>query len=180
MFLRARLFSGSPTAPALPVAGAIFILGIITGGMLGSFAAPVAPATRPAERIADRHEPRVSSESRLSAEVVRVIDGDTFEARVHAWPGIEITTRVRLRGIDAPEMSANCRDEAIKAEAARAALQAILAQGAVSIGRVAPDKYGGRVVADAATRGTTDVSAAMLDGGHARRYSGGRREGWCG
>ena len=39
-----------------------------------------------------------------AAEVLRVIDGDTFEARVHVWPGIDITTRVRLRGIDAPEL----------------------------------------------------------------------------
>ena len=26
------------------------------------------------------------------AELVRVIDGDTFEARVNVWPGIDITT----------------------------------------------------------------------------------------
>ena len=47
-----------------------------------------------------------------AAEVLRVIDGDTFEARVHVWPGIDITTRVRLRGIDAPELGgARCAEE---------------------------------------------------------------------
>ena len=42
--------------------------------------------------------------------------------------------------------------------------------------RVALDKYGGRVIADASTRSTPDVSAALLDAGLARRYAGGRRE----
>jgi endonuclease YncB( thermonuclease family) len=36
-------------------------------------------------------------------EVLRVLDGDTFEARLHLWPGLEVTTWMRLRGIDAPE-----------------------------------------------------------------------------
>ena len=40
---------------------------------------------------------------RHSVDVVRTIDGDTFEARVHLWPGLDMTTRVRLRGIDAAE-----------------------------------------------------------------------------
>jgi endonuclease YncB( thermonuclease family) len=113
------------------------------------------------------------------AEVLRVIDGDTFEARVHLWPGLDITTRVRLRGIDAPEMKARCGEERIKAEAARDALRAILDQGEVGVAHVTLDKYGGRVDADASTGTTPDVSAALLDAGHARRYGGGRRDGWC-
>ena len=97
------------------------------------------------------------------AEVMRVIDGDTFEARVHLWPGLDVTTRVRLRGIDAPEFKARCDEERVKAEAARDALRAMLDQGEVGISRVMLDKYGGRVVADASTRATPDVSAALLE-----------------
>jgi endonuclease YncB( thermonuclease family) len=112
--------------------------------------------------------------------VLRVIDGDTFEARVRVWPGIDITTRVRLRGIDAPEIQRpRCDDERSKALAARDALQAILGQGGVGISAVALDKYGGRVVADVSTRSTPDVSKALLGSNHARGYSGGRRESWC-
>ena len=44
-------------------------------------------------------------------------------------------------------------------------------------GRV--DKYGGRVDALVATRDTADVSAALLNGGWARSYGGGRRGSWC-
>jgi len=111
--------------------------------------------------------------------VLRVIDGDTFEARVHVWLGLDVTTKVRLRGIDAPELRARCPDELQKAEAARGALMALLAEGDIQVSNVGRDKYGGRVVADAATRRTPNISQAMLAAGHARRYGGGRRESWC-
>jgi endonuclease YncB( thermonuclease family) len=86
---------------------------------------------------------------------------------------------VRLRGIDAPEFKARCIEERMKAEASRDALKAILDQGEVGIARVALDKYGGRVIADASTRTTPDVSSALVGAGHARRYGGARRETWC-
>lgn len=114
------------------------------------------------------------------AEVMRVIDGDTFEARVRVWPGLDIDTKVRLRGIDAAELHARCSDELAQAQAARTALTTILDEGGVTIWRVGIDKYGGRVDALAATRNTADVSAAMLTGGWARSYDGGRRGAWCG
>jgi endonuclease YncB( thermonuclease family) len=114
-----------------------------------------------------------------SAEVLRVADGDTFEARVQVWPGIAITTLVRLRGIDTPELKARCPAERVKAEAARAKLTAILAEGAVEISRVGLDKFGGRIDAAASTPSTPDVAGAILQAGLGRSYSGGRREGWC-
>jgi hypothetical protein len=55
----------------------------------------------------------------------------------------------------------------------------MLAEGSVAIGHVGLDKYGGRVLADAATRSTPDIGPAMLTKGLARAYSGGRRESWC-
>jgi endonuclease YncB( thermonuclease family) len=121
----------------------------------------------------------VPGKSRYLAEVLRISDGDTFEARVQVWPGIAITTLVRLRGIDTPELRARCPEERMKAEAARAALAKILAEGGVEIGAVTLDKYGGRVDADASTRSTPDVSSALLRAGMARHYAGGQREGWC-
>ena len=115
-----------------------------------------------------------------AAEVLRIADGDTFEARVQVWPGIAITTLVRLRGIDTPELKARCPAERVKAEAARAKLTAILAEGAVEISRVGLDKFGGRIDAAASTPSTPDVAGAILQAGLGRSYSGGRREGWCG
>jgi endonuclease YncB( thermonuclease family) len=86
---------------------------------------------------------------------------------------------VRLRNIDAPELHARCVDEHVKAEAARGALETILAAGSITVSRVGLDKYGGRVDALVATRDTADVSAALLNGGWARSYDGGRRGSWC-
>ena len=89
----------------------------------------------------------------IPADVLRVVDGDTFEARVHVWPGLDVTTKVRLRGIDAAELRARCPEERVKAEAARDALREMLAQGAVAVHRDATlDQYGGRVVAHTTTR----------------------------
>jgi endonuclease YncB( thermonuclease family) len=114
-----------------------------------------------------------------AAEVVRIIDGDTFVARMRTGPGREVETRVRLRSIDAAELHARCSKELRLALAARAALQRLLADGSVMLSHVGPDKYPGRIDANVATHSTNDISAAMLNGGWARRYDGGRRGSWC-
>ena len=116
---------------------------------------------------------------RHPVEVLRTIDGDTFEARVHLSPGLDPTTRVRLRGVDAPELKAACAKELELAETAGAALRGLLGEGGVAIYNIGPDKYSGRVVADVATRRTDTVSAALLAAGHARSYNGRHRGGWC-
>ena len=120
-----------------------------------------------------------SSDMRRPVDVIRTIDGDTFEARVHLGPDLDPTTHVRLRGIDAPELKASCPQELQMAKAATDALRALLREGDVMIFNIGPDKYAGRVVADVATRRTGNVSAAMLAAGHARSYGGGHRRGWC-
>ena len=124
---------------------------------------------RPAGNL-DRHR---------AADVIRTIDGDTFEARVHLAPGQDVTTRVRLRGIDAPELKAACPEELRLAEAATDALRNLLRQGEVAIYNIGPDKYSGRVVADVATRRTGNVSVALISTGHVRVYNGGHRQSWC-
>ena len=120
-----------------------------------------------------------SSDMRRPVDVIRTIDGDTFEARVHLEPDLDPTTHVRLRGIDAPELKASCPQELQMAKAATDALRALLREGDVMIFNIGPDKYAGRVVADVATRRTGNVSAVMLAAGHARSYGGGHRSGWC-
>jgi endonuclease YncB( thermonuclease family) len=162
----------------------VFVLGVAAGAML-----PVrdwvrrslsnsadSPAARDAEMVWKRAG---NSEARHPVDVIRTIDGDTFEARVHLEPGLDLNTRVRLRGIDAPELKASCPQELQMAEAATGALRTLLGEGDVRIFNIGPDKYAGRVVADAATRRTGNVSTAMLAAGHARSYGGGHRNGWC-
>jgi endonuclease YncB( thermonuclease family) len=172
------LLSESRHGASIVLAAAIFAAGLLIGAALAPVAVSCGSA-RPAESVATKIDDASPVRLGHRAEVLRVVDGDTFDARVHLWPGLDITTRVRLRGIDAPEMKARCGDERAQAEAARNALAAILDQGEAGIARVTLDKYGGRVLADAFTQATPDVSAALLGSGAVRRYSGGRRDGWC-
>lgn len=191
MFLDRPSYSTSRHAAhgALWLFGIVFVLGLATGTLLPvqsrfpwmqvaspSSANPSSPVPPPAPMTWSREG---NLNVRHVVEVVRVIDGDTFEARVHLWPGLDMTTRVRLRGIDAPEMKGACADEMRMAEAATEALRSQLGGGGVAIFNIGPDKYNGRVVADVATPRTTSVSQALLASGHARPYQGGRRAGWC-
>lgn len=168
--------------------GLIFVIGVAIGTVVP--ARNRLPWSGALERSPDQQRPASlpspptwsrdgNTSVRHAVEVMRVIDGDTFEARVHLWPGLEMTTRVRLRGIDAPEIKGACAEETRMAEASTEALRAQLADGDVAIFNIGPDKYNGRVVADAATRRTPNVSSALLTSGHARSYQGGRRGGWC-
>jgi endonuclease YncB( thermonuclease family) len=176
MFLTLRSVPMPQRGRPLLAAAAAFAAGLTAGALI----APATAGRDTSKTVASDIRAASALRSGHPADVVRVIDGDTFEARVHIWPGMDVTTRVRLRGIDAPEMHARCDDERVKALAARDALVRILAEGSVGITRIGQDKYGGRVDADVSTANTPNVSEAMFDGGFARRYFGGRRESWCG
>ncbi|MBR0990895.1 thermonuclease family protein [Bradyrhizobium japonicum] len=161
----------------------MFVVGIVTAIVLGfrhGTTWPVPQAdngeSRDAEIILQQSG---SFDMRQPVDVVRTVDGDTFLARVHQSNGRDLVARVRLRGIDAPEMKASCQDELDKAEAASDALRNLLGQGGVMIFNLGQDKYG-RVLADVATKRTANVSAALLAGGYVRSYNGGHRNGWCG
>jgi endonuclease YncB( thermonuclease family) len=163
----------------------VFVFGVAAGTMLPvrhwvHWPMPHPSADTPAARDAETIWKRAGNpDVHHPVDVIRTIDGDTFEARVHLSPGLDPTTRVRLRGIDAPELKASCLQELQMAEAASEALRGLLGEGEVAIFNIGPDKYNGRVVADVATKRTANVSAAMLAAGRARSYNGGHRSGWC-
>lgn len=175
----ARSYSRPSARAGLVMAGMTFVLGIATGAIIGPALSGLPVPANAAPGATQVSAATTDTRAGKPAEVLRVLDGDTFEAKVHVWPGIDITTKIRLRSIDAPEMRARCPDERVKAETAREALRAMLAEGDVMVTRVGIDKYGGRVLANAGSRGTPDVSAALLARGLVRPYTGGRRESWC-
>jgi endonuclease YncB( thermonuclease family) len=172
MSLTLRSFAVPQRAGKLALAMACFAAGLTAGTWLApaDSRGAVEPAPAPASSALRSGHP---------AEVLRVFDGDTFEARVRIWPNMDVTTRVRLRGVDAPEIHGKCEDERSKAATARDALTRMLAEGNVAISRIGQDKYGGRVDADVSTARTPDVGEALVARGLARRYDGGRRDGWC-
>jgi micrococcal nuclease len=104
------------------------------------------------------------------ADVLRVIDGDTVEIRIHVWLGQDVTTHVRINGIDAPELHGRCPGERKAAEAARDHLARLLGDTPVRLTNIHRDKYGGRVDASILLPTGRDVAAAMLSAGHARPW----------
>jgi endonuclease YncB( thermonuclease family) len=105
-----------------------------------------------------------------------VIDGDTFKIGQR---------KVRIIGIDAPEVHARCPAEARLAEQATARLQALLNQGAFEmVGRIddMTDRYGRdlRLIRRKRADGSyQSIADDMRESGLARRYLGGFRTGWC-
>ena len=102
-----------------------------------------------------------------SGEVIRVIDGDTFEARVDIWPGHSVIVSVRVNGVDAPELfRPACDEERLQARLALAQMEELLPQGqSVTLRNVGPDSFFGRVVADVDRRADErDFSLTVLMG----------------
>jgi micrococcal nuclease len=115
----------------------------------------------------------------VAAEVIRAVDGDTLEVKARIWLGLEVTTKIRIRGIDAPEVHGKCQREKDMAAAATARLAELAGAGTVALSDIADDKYFGRVIADVASPAGGDLKTAMLSSGLARSYDGGTRGQWC-
>lgn len=115
----------------------------------------------------------------IEATVIEIIDGDTFLADAHVWPGHSVRVNIRVRGIDAPEMKSRCESERLAALNARAVLAELLSAGAVSISNIGGAKYYGRVLADVATQDGAAVSKILLEREIVRPYRGGKRRSWC-
>ena len=115
----------------------------------------------------------------VPAEVLRVIDGDTLVVRARIWLGQDVRTRVRIAGIDAPELSGRCPGERALAVRARARVEDLLAAGEVRLFDVRHGKYGGRVIARVRLDDGRDLGVVLMAAGLARAYAGGRRTTWC-
>jgi len=115
----------------------------------------------------------------VAASVVKVIDGDTLDVTVRVWIGQDTRTRVRIRGIDAPELHARCPVEKAGALAAKARLKE-LAGKAVTLTAIGQDKYAGRVDATVTAENGSDIAATLIREKLARPYGGGKRGSWCG
>jgi endonuclease YncB( thermonuclease family) len=79
----------------------------------------------------------------VAANVERVVDGDTIEVRAAIWLGQSLIIRVRIDGVDAPELEARCAEERKLALAARDFLLRRLQGVPVKLTHVVYDKYAG-------------------------------------
>lgn len=124
--------------------------------------------------------PRDGIAGPIPAEVTAVVDGDTVEVRARIWLGQDVTTRVRLHGIDTPEIHGKCDEERAKARRAKIFVEAAIAGGRVTLSNVQYGKYAGRVVADIVLADGRGLAEALIQAGLARSYGGGKRQSWCG
>jgi endonuclease YncB( thermonuclease family) len=104
-----------------------------------------------------------------------VVDGDTLKIAQRT---------IRIVGIDAPEVRAQCPAEALGAERATAVLQRwVNAAPFELVPRLdsPTDKYGRELMTARRTvRGRTETAAeVMIEAGVARAYRGEARAGWC-
>lgn len=97
-----------------------------------------------------------------------VVDGDTV------WIAGE---KIRLAGIDAPEVEGECAAERRGAARAAQRLAELLGDGPYIVERTGVDRYGRSLAA--ITVGGSDIGAVMVAEGFARPWSG-HRGGWCG
>lgn len=105
------------------------------------------------------------------AEILRVVDGDTLECRIdHDW-SIYSVQKVRLAGLNAPELRGP------GGEAAKAAVEAWVKNEAlpwVVLRSEKPDprdKYG-RYLVTVTSRTGSDLGAELIAAGHAVRWDG--------
>ncbi|NVP54034.1 thermonuclease family protein [Mycoplana rhizolycopersici] len=112
----------------------------------------------------------------VTADLLRVVDGDTLLVSARPWPQQSIEVLVRLRGIDAPELRAKCPAARGSAHAARLLLGRLVGVGApVILTNIAGDKYFGRVVADVRLSDDVNPAHELVAAGLAIPYDGAAR-----
>ena len=116
----------------------------------------------------------------IPAFVERVIDGDTLVVRARIWLGQELRVKVRIHGIDAPELRSRCLKEHELAVSARHLVKQLVGQRKISLSHIRQGKYAGRVVAKVTDTNGSSLSTPLLKANLARPYFRGRRKSWCG
>ena len=115
------------------------------------------------------------------AEVKRIVDGDTFVAKVLLADGIEVmSVSVRLRNVDTPELHGQCESEIKRAEYAKQRLGEIIPVGSsVELKNIKNDKYPGRIDANVFDSANRDVGLVLVQENVGRAYNGEKRKSWC-
>jgi micrococcal nuclease len=110
----------------------------------------------------------ILAHSATAAEGWRAVDGDSVVS-----PAGE---RIRIVGIDAPELKCQCPAECRLAEQAKERVAVALRGSVVRVERVGVDRYGRTLARVYASE--IDLGSALVDAGLARVWDGKRRS-WC-
>jgi len=107
------------------------------------------------------------------AEILRVVDGDTVDARVDLGFKVHYNVRVRLHGLNAPESRTRDKEEKIRGLAAKERLEQLVGGKTVVLKSHGVGKFG-RCLGELKV-GSTNVNATLIEEGHAVEYFGGKR-----
>lgn len=102
---------------------------------------------------------------------VVVLDGDTIIVRGE---------RIRIEGINAPELKGECNEEGVRARRARSRLTELLDAANIDIKRNGFDRY--RRTLATVSVGETDLGHVLMAEGLARKWvqrHNGQQEPWC-
>ena len=103
---------------------------------------------------------------------IKVIDGDTIHIR---------SEKIRVLGIDAPEIKGNCQNEVVLAQKAKRRLADLIGGNQIVIDRQGRDKY--RRTLAKITLGNRDIGSILMSEGLARKWESKWRPGldeiWC-
>ena len=111
-----------------------------------------------------------------NAEVLRVVDGDTLDARIDLGFDVHVKKRIRLHGIDTWESRTRDAEEKKKGIAAKTRLVELLQadQGKFKLISYGVGKFG-RVLGDIEIS-AGNVCDILVEEGHAYSYFGGNKE----
>lgn len=116
---------------------------------------------------------------------IRIIDGDTFVVRIELWQNIFITPRIRLRGIDAPELPprSSCAREARAAKRAKERLRILVGTGVILRNISFTEDPYGRTLAEVIIKNSPhpSLNQQLLKEGFVRPYveDGKEKSYWC-
>lgn len=113
------------------------------------------------------------------SEIRSVYDGDTFTVSIDDWPPIiGDKIKVRVAGIDTPEIRGKCQREKELARAAKQHTVSFLREGKkVELRNIKRGKYF-RIVADVYVDGRS-LTKSLADAGLGYLYAGGGKQSWC-
>ena len=103
-----------------------------------------------------------------SAEVIKIIDGDTIKAKVDLGFSVHVVENLRLFGLNAPEHGSP------EGDAATEWLKVQLPIGSTIIVKTQKDKTEkfGRMLASVVLSNGTDLNSALIASGHAKSWDG--------
>ena len=115
----------------------------------------------------------------IVSKVISVYDGDTFRVDIDSLPPIVgKNIRIRLNGVDTPEIQGKCQYEKDLALKARDFVRNKLANAKeIKLTKLQRGKYF-RVVADVYIDGVS-LEQELLENKLAYKYSGGKKISWC-